>query len=1521
MPTLRNVFACLVHERLDCVVDLVRNLRRLDPDSAVLLYDGSEDAGLLRRYPFERLDTVLHPHPRPMAWGELHGFALDSMRFCLAELPFDTLTIVDSDQIALRPGYSAYLEQFLRRREGIGLLSSLAAPQGPDSEVAPVKVAWREVDLWRPFLRRFEGGEGKFVHWTFWPSTVFTAAAARDLVHLFDTDTHLRELLARSKIWATEEVILPTLTALLGHRVERNPCCGDWVRFRTDYSPEQVETALAHPKAYWMHPVPRRWNHPVRARVRARYGGYRTDSTKGSRAETIPAPPPLLLTRPILDRMRGVEGWLSEAEADLLMAATAQLCRQSPPLRIALEVGSYCGRSTLVLGSVMRTLAPAARLVAVDPHDGRLGAADGELLIKPPSLDKLRRTLADAGLTERVQVIAKYALEVTWDQPIDLLFIDHLHDYASVAGDFFHFEPCLRQGSYVAFHDYAEYFPGVRILVDELLESGDYRKLQQVESLILLQRLSRTDAPPRTAAPPPPTVEKQPPEPRPHVPPAAVPRDRPAPQRETQDFAWFRGRHRGESMLVCGCGRSLTNLKDWFDPAVCPSIGVNDVGRCFDPDYLVVVNPRSQFKDDRFCFVAESRAHTLFTQLDLGPVRPPVVRFNLGRFGGTDFDDPNRLHYSQNSPYVALCLAAHMGASRIGLIGVDFTSDHFFAASGEHPLNKQLATIDRQYLRLYQALREAGIEVFNLSPISRLTAFPKLSPKEFVKQCAPPSGRESTPQSTSEPLRIVSYATTPVAGVPPILARCINAKTPHRARCVWARSDYGNGVVFHGDIEWERDPGQAEQVLAEADAVIVHNGKVAPEHRACLAGKAIVTLAHNYMWNVDQGFVDRGLPGLVVGQYQATLPEFKHWQPVPNPLPLWEEPFRPGFKGDRIGISYTPSGKHEAYPRGHRLYWHSKGYVTTLQVLDALAERYPLALQCIREQQVSHEQSLAMKRGTHIHIDECVTGSYHRNSLEALATGCVVVNGVGLLPGVEDLLRHCAEDPPRLPFVHAGLKDLESVLETLIASGSERLGADGKENRAWVERYWDFGRQWERFWWPALKRAREQVARPKRRRSPHVDKSCAEPLKASAPTAVHSRARRSVSVVIPHGGSERVPHLAATLRHLQGCHGVDEVILVDMGRAPTAREMAHEWGARYLCVHQDEVFERARALNIGSAVAAGDHVLWLDNDLLPNPDFIPNAIVEQDAQGLDFLLPYSSIRYLGQEDSRRVMEGSLEPAACIPVKIFRAGMVSGGAGLVRREFLLRHGGIPEEFRGWGGEDGAWWHKARLFGRCGSVRDPAQRLYHLYHPHSGGYGNRPREINPHYTRNLTLLDEIRRLRDAHHFLKRFPPMSRRSCPWPVERPIGMVRFPSPPAGWDSMIDSLAHTLTAWYGAAVVDWPWSGIDNDTEPPDCLVMPGRAAVKQGVGDPARPTLRARMLLVLDQGWEGTPTEREIARLAAGGALLADSPTEQRLRDAGAKQTFTSPNLLGLDDQDLARVFVGPISLVLAGACRRAS
>ncbi len=208
---------------------------------------------------------------------------------------------------------------------------------------------------------------------------------------------------------------------------------------------------------------------------------------------------------------------------------------------------------------------------------------------------------------------------------------------------------------------------------------------------------------------------------------------------KTARLADFRDLHQGKAVLICGCGESLSLLER---PERFITIGVNDVGRRFTPDYLVVVNPRSQFSEERFKHIAQSRARAIFTQLpDLSAAHPRVIGFRMGKYGGVDFSDPEVLHYTQNSPYVAMCLAIHMGARRIGLIGVDFTDHHFFARTGRHPLSSRIEQIDKEYGKLASKCRELGIEVFNLSPTSRLTAFAKRSLEEFAGDNSAPNSQ------------------------------------------------------------------------------------------------------------------------------------------------------------------------------------------------------------------------------------------------------------------------------------------------------------------------------------------------------------------------------------------------------------------------------------------------------------------------------------------------------------------------------------------------------------------------------------------------------------------------------------------------------------------------------------------------------------------------------------------------------------------------------------------------------------
>jgi hypothetical protein len=198
-----------------------------------------------------------------------------------------------------------------------------------------------------------------------------------------------------------------------------------------------------------------------------------------------------------------------------------------------------------------------------------------------------------------------------------------------------------------------------------------------------------------------------------------------------ENLADFRNRHQGATMIVCGCGTSLKLLER---PERFVTIGVNDVGRLFTPDYLVVLNDPRQFNGDRYDYVAQTKAKAVFTQLDLPLER--VVRFRLGQRGGTDRADPSCLNYTNNSTYAAVDLARHLGARRIGLLGVDFTDDHFYKATGKHPLAGQLLQIDREYAGLAAACHADGVELVNLSPTSRLKSLPRASLHAWAEEAA-----------------------------------------------------------------------------------------------------------------------------------------------------------------------------------------------------------------------------------------------------------------------------------------------------------------------------------------------------------------------------------------------------------------------------------------------------------------------------------------------------------------------------------------------------------------------------------------------------------------------------------------------------------------------------------------------------------------------------------------------------------------------------------------------------------------
>ena len=193
--------------------------------------------------------------------------------------------------------------------------------------------------------------------------------------------------------------------------------------------------------------------------------------------------------RTLLDRMEQVEGWFRREEGELLLRFAQQAVTEHPAPAVV-EIGSYCGRSTIVLAGAARAAGQGARVHAIDPHQGEVGAVDTLVGVRTeaPTFERFRANIAAAGLTDVVEAIRQRSIDVSWHQPIALLFVDGLHDYVNVARDFHHFEPYLSKGAYVAFHDCDDQYPGVKLFVAGLAGDDAYEEVGRVASLVVFRR-------------------------------------------------------------------------------------------------------------------------------------------------------------------------------------------------------------------------------------------------------------------------------------------------------------------------------------------------------------------------------------------------------------------------------------------------------------------------------------------------------------------------------------------------------------------------------------------------------------------------------------------------------------------------------------------------------------------------------------------------------------------------------------------------------------------------------------------------------------------------------------------------------------------------------------------------------------------------------------------------------------------------------------------------------------------------
>jgi hypothetical protein len=187
-----------------------------------------------------------------------------------------------------------------------------------------------------------------------------------------------------------------------------------------------------------------------------------------------------------IDRVRDVDGWLSDAQAHRLWDAAHRV----PSTGTIVEIGSFRGRSTIVLAMASRD---DVAVVAIDPHGG---GDRGPNQIAPDQARgesdnvAFRGNLDRAGVAQRVRHVRELSSRALRyvDQPIDLLYIDGAHRYPPARDDIASWGARVPDGGTLVIHDCFNAI-GVTLAVLRLLVfGGDFRYVGRTASMAEYRR-------------------------------------------------------------------------------------------------------------------------------------------------------------------------------------------------------------------------------------------------------------------------------------------------------------------------------------------------------------------------------------------------------------------------------------------------------------------------------------------------------------------------------------------------------------------------------------------------------------------------------------------------------------------------------------------------------------------------------------------------------------------------------------------------------------------------------------------------------------------------------------------------------------------------------------------------------------------------------------------------------------------------------------------------------------------------
>lgn len=156
-------------------------------------------------------------------------------------------------------------------------------------------------------------------------------------------------------------------------------------------------------------------------------------------------------------------GFMPDDEALALFEVAGQFLAQPDSVGLGVEIGTYCGKSTVYLGAAAESV--GATIVTVDHHRGSEEHQPGweyhdSGLVDPHTgtLDtsaRFRRTMFDADLEATVigMIAPSTVAARVWRSPADVVFIDGGHSMRAAQDDLDGWARWVRRGGALLIHD------------------------------------------------------------------------------------------------------------------------------------------------------------------------------------------------------------------------------------------------------------------------------------------------------------------------------------------------------------------------------------------------------------------------------------------------------------------------------------------------------------------------------------------------------------------------------------------------------------------------------------------------------------------------------------------------------------------------------------------------------------------------------------------------------------------------------------------------------------------------------------------------------------------------------------------------------------------------------------------------------------------------------------------------------------------------------------------------------------